>query len=226
MLASGSRWALWTALLGSAAGCNKAWHAETMTPPIRFGASLEARTSFPAVIATRDMELPRWVQLPNSVYFVAVSRDRLRFHVTLHHKWEDMTDPRRWRVWIEDDTGGRYNPVGVDRRAVKSVTRSYERPTGQWSAQSYQVSMYKGDGDYVFHRHNLVRRDMRYLVLVMQRPGYEYRYRWSFVDDEGAPLPLPTAAQEPMARSGRCVRPGSKCGPIIASPSRTPPRHR
>lgn len=210
----------------SAAGCNKAWHAETMTPPIHFGTTLEARTSFPAVIATRDMELPRWVELPNSVYFVAVSRDRLRFHVTLHHKWEDMTDPRRWRVWIEDDTGRHDDPVGVDRRTVRSVSRNYERPRGQWSAQVYQVNMYKGDGDYVFHRHNLVRRDMRYLVLVMQRPGYEYRYRWSFVDEDEDVPALPTTAQETMARSGRCVRPGSRCGPIIASPSRAPSRHR
>ncbi len=186
MLASGSRWALWTALLVSAAGCNKAWHAETMTPPIHFGASLEARTSLPAVISTHDMELPLFVALPNYVYFVAVSRDRLRFHVTLHHKWEDMTDPTRWRVWIEDDTGTRYDPVGVDRRAVKSVTHAYS-PSGN-PHQHYQVSMWKGDGDYVFYRRNLVRRDMRYLVLVMQRPGYEYRYRWSFVEDDGAPL--------------------------------------
>ena len=191
MLASGTRWAPWTALLVSAAGCNKAWQTETMTPPIHFGASLEARTSLPAVIATHDMELPRFVALPNSVYFVAVSRDRLRFHVTLHHKWEDMTDPRRWRVWIEDDTGTRYDPVGVDRRSVRSVTRNYERSTGRWSAQQFQINMYEGDGDYVFYRRNLVRRDMRYLVLVMKRPGYEYRYRWSFVDDDGAPAPAP-----------------------------------
>ena len=187
MLASWTRWALPALLaLSGGAGCNKAWQTETMTPPIHFGATLEARTSLPAVIATRDMELPRWVALPNSVYFVAVSRDRLRFHVTLHHKWEDMTDPTRWRVWIEDDTGHRYAPVGVDRRDVKSVTRSYTA-AGSGIQPIYQVTMFKGDGDYVFYRRNLVRRDMRYLVLVMQRPGYEYRYRWSFVDDEGGP---------------------------------------
>ena len=89
-----------------------------MTPPITFGANLDARTSLPAVIELHDMELPRSFALMNSVYFVAVSKDRLRFHVTLHHKWEDMSDPTRWRVWIEDDRGQVYHPAAVDRRVI------------------------------------------------------------------------------------------------------------
>jgi hypothetical protein len=157
-----------------------------MTPPITFGASLDARTSLPAVITLRDMELPSSWRLSNSVYFVAVSKDRLRFHVTLVHKSEDMTDPRRWRVWLEDDRGMRFQPSGFDRRVIKPVTQMYDRSYSRVHLYPlYAVTVYRGDGDYVFYRRDLVRRDMRSLTLVMQRPGYEYRYQWKFVDGEG-----------------------------------------
>lgn len=169
--------------LGPAVACNKTWSADTLTPPITFGANLDARSSLPAVIELHDMELPRSIPLMNSVYFVAVSKDRLRFHVTLHHKWEDMSDPTRWRVWIEDDRGRVFHPAAVDRRVIRPVTRMYD--AYQRSAL-LSFTVYKGDGDYVFYRHNLVRKDMRWLTLVMKRPGYEFRYRWSFVE-EGIP---------------------------------------
>jgi hypothetical protein len=162
--------------LGPLAACNKTWKADTTTPPITFGANLDARSSLPAVIELHDMELPRNLALENSAYFVAVSKDRLRFHVTLHHKWEDMSDPTRWRVWIEDDRGAVHLPAACDRRVIRPVTKMYLQ---QWVS----FTVYKGDGDYVFYRHNLVRKNMRWLTLVMKRPGYEYRYRWSFVDE-------------------------------------------
>jgi len=182
--------------LGPTAGCHKAWRADTLTPPITFGASMDARTSLPAVIALHDMELPRNLALMNSAYFVAVSKDRLRFHVTLNHKWEDMSDPTRWRVWIEDDRG-RVHHAACDRSVIRPVTRTYD---ANRMAPLISFTVYKGDGDYVFYRHDLVRKDMRWLTLVMKRPGYEYRYRWSFVegvdavddvDAIGPPVPPP-----------------------------------
>ena len=196
-------------LLGPAAACNKTWSAATMTPPITFGANLDARSSLPAVIELHDMELPRSLSLHNSVYFVAVSKDRLRFHVTLHHKWEDMSDPTRWRVWIEDDRGHVYQPTGCDRRVIRPVTTTYMQ-------QFLSFTVYKGDGDYVFYRHNLVRKDMRWLTLVMKRPGYEYRYRWSFVDEA---LPVETAGLGP-GRRGPCDSVEEKCPRLVSSSSR------
>lgn len=177
-------WALLAVQLGPALACNRAWSADTLTPPITLGTTLDARTSLPAVIEMHDMELPRTMALLNSVYFVAVSKDRLRFHVTLHHKWEDMSDPTRWRVWIEDDRGHVYHPAACDRRVIRPVTRMYDAYVSQ---PFLSFTVYKGDGDYVFHRRDLVRKDMRWLTLVMKRPGYEYRYRWSFVDAEPPP---------------------------------------
>lgn len=178
-----------------------------MTPPITFGATLDARSSLPAVIELGDMQFPRSVRLQNSVYFVAVSKDRLRFHVTLHHKWEDMSDPTRWRVWIEDDRGRVYRPA-CDRRVVRSVTRTYDPyVTGPFLS----FTVYKGDGDFVIYRRNLVRKDMRWLTLVMQRPGYEYRYRWSFVDEAE-----PAEARLPR-RPRRCNSLEEPCRRLVSS---------
>ncbi len=182
------------------AACNKTWSAATTTPPITLGANLEARSSLPAVIELHDMELPRNLPLQNSVYFVAVSKDRLRFHVTLHHKWEDMSDPTRWRVWIEDDRGHVYQPAACDRSIVKPVTAMYD----PYRTQPFlSFTVYKGDGDYVFYRHDLVRKNMRWLTLVMKRPGYEYRYRWSFVEPDAPDVPdIETAGPLEAQRAG------------------------
>lgn len=203
-------WAFLAVQIGPVAACSKAWSADTMTPPIVFGATLETRTSLPAVIEMGDMQLPHSMRLLNSVYFVAVSKDRLRFHVTLHHKWEDMSDPTRWRVWIEDDRGHVYPATACDRRVIRPVTRTYD-PYASEPLLSFTV--YKGDGDYVFYRPNLVRKNMRWLTLVMKRPGYEYRYRWSFVD---AVSPA-TEARRP-ARRRPCGSVEKRCSPLVASP--------
>ena len=203
------------AVLLTTGGCEHSWRTDTFTPPIVLGAGLEARTSLPAVIALGDMELPSQMALDNSVYFVAVSRDRLRFHVTLRHKWEDMTDPTRWRVWIEDDLGRRFGPAAVDRRAPVAVTSTFEigRPAEPSTDREYSFTTYRGQGDYEFYVRDLVRRDMRWLMLVMQRPGYEFRYRWSFVNDPDAPGPVlvPVGAQAVGGRS-RGGSPGRPAG--------------
>jgi hypothetical protein len=182
----------WTALLATSAGCGRAWRVETTQPPLALGATLDARTSLAGTIELGDMELPGLFRLSNSAYFVAVSRDRLRFHVTLLHKWEEIADPSSWRVWIEDDLGHRFAPEDVDLRRLRPVTTVFDPGfSGSVNTQPlYSMLVYRGEGDYVFHRRDLLRKDMRWLMLVMVRPGYQYRYVWSFADD-----PQATAAQ-------------------------------
>lgn len=203
-----------------------------MTPPITLGTTLDARTSLPATIYMRDMELPRFIVLPNSAYFVAVSKDRIRFHVTLVHKMEDMSDPTRWRVWIEDDEGRRYEPSGMDRRKVKAVTEVYDvgyvytargkvydsgLPNYAHTDPRVEITVYRGDGDYVFYQRDIV-HERKWLMLVMKRPGYEYRYRWQFVEDESLPLDVPTGTVVADSR-GKCASVDGTC-PELASPSR------
>jgi len=200
-------------LVAAAPGCHKAWRTSTMTPPITLGANLDARTSLPAVILLRDMDLPATMWLPNTVYFVAVSKDRVRFHVALMHKWEDMSDPTRWRVWLEDDRGARIAPAGLDRRAVRPVTKMYDlSPYSIDLRPLYAITVYRGVGDYVFYRRNLVRRGMRSLTLVMSRPGYEYRYRWDFVGGSHEQV------AEPVQLS-HCGSVEETCRPIAAPPT-------
>lgn len=181
-----------------------------MQPALRLGQTTEARTSFTNEILTRDMEFGRRLYLTNSAYFVVVSKDRLRFHVRLVHKWKQIADPSRWRVWLEDDLGHRFYPEAIDRRSVKRVTRVEIRSWGavgpgegrrdQYArcpcvykigglhkANSYPLLSYtiwRGDGDYTFYRRDIYRRDMRRLTLVMERRGYTYRYSWRFAGGE------------------------------------------
>jgi hypothetical protein len=186
------------AALAASSGCARSWRSDTVQPPLQLGATLEARTSLPGVIVLGDMDVPRSFNLPNSAYFVAISRDRLRFHVTLLHKWEEIADPSGWRVWIEDDRGRRYVPEDVDRRGIRTVTAMYERgwPGAVNRYPLYSVTVFRGDGDYVFYRRDLLRKDMRWLMLVMMRPGYEYRYVWSFAD----PVPEPSSRKSIVER--------------------------
>jgi len=188
--------------LVAAAGCTRSWRVETAQPPLMLGAGLDSRTSLPGVIVLGDMELPRTLQLPNSAYFVAVSRDRLRFHVTLLHKWEEIADPVGWQVWIEDDLGRRFEPEDVSRHALRPFTTRYERVTRRPVNVDplLLVTVYRGEGDYAFHRRDLLRRDMRWLMLIMVRPGYEYRYVWSFAPpgDEGSARKSIVATSHPI----------------------------
>jgi hypothetical protein len=175
------------ALAALASGCQKVWSARAVQPPPLLGVSLEARTSLPATFTTHDMELPSWINLDNSAYFVVVSKDRLRVHVSLRHKAADLTDPRRWRVTMVDSLGRRLTPQGVDRRALRPITSMYQRGhDGASDLPLYAVTFWHGDGDYTFYRTGLYRRDVRWIMLIMARPGYEYRYLWTFVDDPAA----------------------------------------
>jgi hypothetical protein len=189
-----------------AAGCfHKTWESAVVQPELVLGGNQVQRTSYPLVIKMSDMDLPKFcrslvlapgrtlgvscedMDLFNTAYFVIVSKDRMRFHVTLNHKWETMSDPNRWEAWIEDDSGRRYNPEGVDRRRLRPVTRMWgtDASNDRLPPPLYALTIWRGDGDYVFYAHDLFRRGMKRVSLVLRRPGYTYRYVWSFVDARG-----------------------------------------
>ncbi len=171
-----------------AASCSRSWKAETVQPALVLGSTDVARTSFPQEIALGDMQLPRRVKLANSVYFVVVSKDRLRFHVKLRHRSESIANPSHWRVWLEDGRGKRIRPEGIDRLHMTTNSQTFLPITagGVHETNTHPlrvVTTFQGDGDYVFYKNDIYDRDMKELTLVMQRAGYEYRYRWQFVRD-------------------------------------------
>jgi hypothetical protein len=199
--------ALALSVLSGLSGCHKVWRAERVQPPPLLGVGLEARTSLPATITVGDMELPRHMRLENSANFVVVSKDRLRVHVVLRARGEDLSDPRRWRVTLIDSLGRRFAPAGFDRREVSPVTIMFERAyvrSGERLPVEAQLNMlplngvtfFRGLGDYTFHRADIYRKDLRWMMLVLARPGYEYRYVWIFAraPDE-APAPRVVAAR-------------------------------
>ena len=54
--------------------------------------------------------------LENRASFTVVSRDRLRFHVQIEHKWKEYADLEGWQAWIIDSRGRRYLPEQIDSR--------------------------------------------------------------------------------------------------------------
>jgi hypothetical protein len=153
------RLALLAAVVGLV-GCRTQWTAKVEQPALVLGATQDARTSLPASIVVRDMELPRVFKLVNSVYYTVVSKDRLRFRVMLHHK----CDVRNWGIWLEDGDGAIYIPEAVDQRRVRAL------PFGR-------KPIYRGLAELTFYQRDLFEHANK-LTLVLKRPGYEYRYVW------------------------------------------------
>lgn len=185
------------AILAPGAGCDYTWRSKTVQPPLRLDRSTEARTSLPGVILLSDMELPRIrdrqgiarrFKLANSAYFVVVNKDRLRFHVNLVHKWEKIADPARWRVFLEDSHGNNYIPR-LENRKVAPVTRHFQvgqNRMGQGVINPYpllSIVVYRGTSDYVFSSRDIFNDGINSLTLVLERPGYTYRYQWTFAED-------------------------------------------
>jgi hypothetical protein len=166
------------AIIGAAA-CKSHWSAEVTQPPLLLRAETAARTSAALTIVMRDMEMFEqrrgpglfYKRLANTAYYVVVSRDRFRFHVTLRHKWEAMSDLRTWEAWVEDGRGARHE---VEEVAQRMVQIGFGR-----------VPVYRGDADFSVYARDLYAVGNR-VTLVLRRPGYEYRYVWVSESDPEA----------------------------------------
>lgn len=173
-----------------AAGCSTHLSTQVVQPPLVFGAGVESRTSMPLTIVVRDMETGRF-PIQNRAYYVAVSRDRLRFHVTLHHKWDEMADLKYWSAYVEDANGKRHYPEDVSAH-VSRVTTVYIRGV------QYRMNalMYRGTANLSIYAPDLFAAGSR-LTLVLSRPEIEYRYRWITREIDGeSQIDLGAAVQQ------------------------------
>jgi hypothetical protein len=157
-----SRLAIAVAIACGAGACRSYWAAEAVQPPLVLEADKRARTSTPLTIVRREMEM-RHRRLANTAYYVVVSRDRFRFHVTLRHKWEAMSDLRTWDAWVEDARGVRHD---LEEIAQRRVQVGFGR-----------VPIYRSVADFTVYARDLFDAADR-VTLVLRRPGYEYRYVW------------------------------------------------
>lgn len=140
--------------------------------------------------------------LQNKASFTVVTRDRLRFHVQLEHKWKEYTDVHNWRAYLVDDRGHRYEPVDIDQSRDSMVVQmwDYEKRTAQRNQfgdivavnnDGYKnrttlgsLAVHRGYGDLVFYSEDLFNEGIKSLTLVLERRGFKFKFMWRFTDED------------------------------------------
>jgi hypothetical protein len=143
-----------------------------------------------------------------SAWFSVVSRDRLRFHVVLVHKWEEFADVSGWEARLEDDKGHVYKPEEQEKRTTKFTTKvwDYERRTARTNlfgdiVGTYndghrqrvaldKIDLFKGSGDVSFYSRDIFDPDVKRLTLTLTRGTLSYQFVWNLYDpgDPHAPV--------------------------------------
>jgi len=205
-------------------GCTRTFRAEAVQPnPIAMPTET-LRTSEKITIVTGDMELEapdaaeeteratitrnHRYPLLNQASFTIVSRDRLRFHVQIDHKWEDWADLTTWEVRLEDDHGHVWNPEAVEHAHTRIMTTMWDREqrTAICSAAGRDagggcittvgvqedgwkhrqtlgsLSVFRGNADFVFYQRDMMQADVHKLRLVVKRVGQSFEFVWKFRD--------------------------------------------
>jgi hypothetical protein len=210
--------------VASTSGCARTFRAEVAQPNPMADAADTLRSSEKVTIVTGDMELEapyapepseratianhHRYPLINQASFTMVSRDRLRFHVQIDHKWEEWADLRTWSVHLEDDDGHTWEPEAVEYAHTRLMSQFWDREqrtsvcsssgrdaTGAcittvgvlddgWKHRQTlgTLSVFRGNADFVFYQRDLMRADIRKLRLVVKRPTEVFVFAWRFRD--------------------------------------------
>jgi hypothetical protein len=198
------------------AGCSRTFKGEAVQPNPLLRPNETLRVSEPITIVRGDMELnvpdPAQVTqrasvakhnrfpLYNQASFTIVSRDRIRFHVSIDHKWQEWADLRTWKVHLEDDTGRKWYPEAVEHARTKMMTTMWDREIqtarrnrfgdilslnddGWKNRQTLgSLSVFRGYADFVFYERDIFHANVRQLRLVVSRPGEAFQFTWRFQD--------------------------------------------
>lgn len=205
-------------------GCSRTFRAEAVQPnPVSMPTDT-LRTSEKVTIVTGDMELEQpdaaeatqevtitrnhRYPLINQASFTVVSRDRLRFHVQIDHKWEEWADLTSWTVHLEDDDGHVWNPESVEGARTRLITTMWDREqrTAICSSAGHDaagncittvgvaqdgwkhrqtlgsLAVFRGNADFVFYQRDMMQPDIRKLRLVVKRSGERFEFVWRFRD--------------------------------------------
>jgi hypothetical protein len=201
---------------GLGTGCTRTFRGEAVQPNPLARPTETLRHSEKITIVTGDMELenpepPSATQraalvhnnrypLYNQASFTIVSRDRLRFHVQIDHKWQEWADLGTWSVHLEDDQGRRWEPEAVEHAKTKMMTTMWDREQrtavrnrfgdivainddGWRNRQTLgSLSVFRGKADFVFYQRDLFHANVRKLKLVVRHPGVAFQFVWKFED--------------------------------------------
>ena len=212
--------------LATTGACNRTFHKSAVQPNPLANPTETLRSSEKITIVTGDMELNQpdtadsakpgsapihnhhW-PLINQASFTIVSRDRLRFHVQVDHKWEDYADLNTWDVFLEDDTGHHWVPESVDHPKTRMITSMWDweqvtpicgqfgrdgrgdcittvglRNDGWKNRQALgSLSIFRGTADFVFYQRDLFTANVKSLRLVVRRSGEAFEFTWKFDDN-------------------------------------------
>lgn len=202
------------------AGCSRTFHGTAVQPNPVAHPTETLRNSEKIRIITGDMELEEpdpaeptqratpvhnhHYPLINEASFTMVSRDRLRFHVQVDHKWEEWADLRTWDVTLQDDQGHTWVPESVEHAHTKIITRMWDREQrtairnqygdivhlnddGWKSRQTLgSLSVYRGNADFVFYQRDMFSSRVRWLKLTVRRSGEAFEFLWRFEDTVAA----------------------------------------
>jgi len=207
-------WSLGLAAIAGAAlltstACHRTLSGNALQPnPLALPHEEVSRESKHIHIRVKDMEVPRQFHMFQSAWFSVVSRDRLRFHVVLVHKWEEFADVSGWDAKLEDDKGRVFLPKEQEKRATKFTSKvwDYERRTartnlfgdviGTYNDAHRQrvpldkVDLFKGSGDVVFYAEDIFDQDVKRLTLTLTRGGLSYRFTWELYDPQDPNAPV------------------------------------
>ncbi|MEO6772816.1 MAG: hypothetical protein ABI467_07300 [Kofleriaceae bacterium] len=209
-------------------GCSRTFEREAVQPNPLLHPMDTLRTSEKITIVTSDMDLDQpgpavnnpdsmtasvqhthHYPLLNQASFTMVSRDRLRFHVQIDHKWEEYADLNTWAVDLVDDQGHHWSPESVEHVRHRLITRMWDREersqicdnSGRnargdcfntigfandgWRRRMPlgSLSVFRGNGDFVFYQRDLFRPHIRWMKLTVRRSGEAFEFVWRFQDD-------------------------------------------
>jgi hypothetical protein len=224
-----ARAAILAALTVAGLGCTRTFRAEAVQPNPMTAPTEISPISEKITIVTGDMELEQpyaaepserasvatnhRYPLINQASFTVVSRDRLRFHVQIDHKWEEWANPSTWEVHLEDDQGNTWEPDSIEHVRTRLMSQFWDReqrtticskagrdPTGAcittigladdgWKRRQPlgTLSVFRGNADFVFYQRDLMRADIRGFKLVVKRTTEAFVFSWRFNDTVASP---------------------------------------
>ena len=198
------------------AGCSRTFKGHAVQPNPLVNQNETLRESEKITIVRGDMELlepdaarpsqratlvhNHKYPLLNEARFTVVSRDRLRFHVQIDHKWEEYADLNTWEVFLVDDKGRIWYPEAVEHAKTRIITRMWDREIRSARRNQYgdivainddgwrrrqtlgSLSVFRGRADFVFYQRDLFTVNVRSLKLVVKRSGEAFEFKWHFQD--------------------------------------------